>query len=303
MFVEESTIIVKSLASHIKLQPLIQAQFLQNHAKHYGGAIYLNDYSVEIFNKGELPSCFFTAESYSFALTSSTALEEFSTLALHNNTAKAGGALYGGWIDLCIVETNPTYIFTLHGTEAFDHIFQKHNGDEHLSVISSNPTRVCICLNSTPNCNITQYNITAYPGETFQVPAVAVGQRFGTVPFTVQSSFASTSTVVPFMGAFYYTQMVRENCTNLTYNIRSSNKMEIIHLQVDKFDVPDSRIINDPVASSFLPSSIASQFIDLQMHITLLPCPLGFVFDEHLAKDMFVYIKTSPVQYSLQYQY
>ena len=183
---------------------------------------------------------------------------------------------------MCTVKKNPRYTFTLLGTEVFDHIFQKHNGDKHLSEISSNPTRVCICLNSTPNCNITQYNITAYPGETFQVPAVAVGQRFGTVPFTVQSSFASTSTVVPFMGAFYYTQMVRENCTNLTYNIRSSNKMEIIHLQVDKFYVPDSRIINDPVASSFLPSSIASQFIDLQMHITLLPCPLGFVFDEHL---------------------
>ena len=304
IFVEDSAILFKSLASvtftnntgynggalalidnsHISLQTSFQVQFLQNHAKRYGGAIYLNDYNVEIFNKGELPSCFFTVESYRFAQTSSIALEGVNTFTLHNNTAIAGGDLYGGWIDLCVVKTNAryTYMYSLHGTEAFDHIFRKHNGGEHLSIISSNPTRVCICLNSTPNCNITQYNVTAYPGEMFQVPAVAVGQRSGTVPFTVQSSFISTSRIIPLMGTFHYTQMVRGECTSLTYNIRSSNKMEIIHLQVDKFDVPDSRLINDAVTSHFLSSFVASQFIDLQMHITLLPCPLGFVFDEHL---------------------
>ena len=38
-------------------------------------------------------------------------------------------------------------------------------------------------------CSTTKHNITAYPGEAFQIPVVAVGQQFGTVPFTVHVMF------------------------------------------------------------------------------------------------------------------
>ena len=37
------------------------------------------------------------------------------------------------------------------------------------------------------DCSITEYTITAYPGERFAIPVVAVGQRFGTVPSMVHS--------------------------------------------------------------------------------------------------------------------
>lgn len=71
-------------------------------------------------------------------------------------------------------------IFVLLASASFH--FQKR-----LSAVSSNPTRVCVCINEAPNCNVTLYNVTANPGETIQIPVVAVGQRVGTVPFTVQS--------------------------------------------------------------------------------------------------------------------
>ena len=268
--------------SHITLQAPIQVQFLQNHAMHYGGAIYLNDYSVEIFNKGKLPNCFFEVKGILFDITSPFPLQKLGALTLEKNTAQqAGSILYGGWVDLCYAKTDSIYSY--YGTEVFDQIFTKHNDNDDLSVVSSNPTRVCICVNSTQNCNITQYNFTAYPGETFQIPAVAVGQRFGTVPFTVQSRFISNSKATQHMEALQYTQMVRRNCTNLTYSIRSSNKFETIQLQVDKFNIPESSLIDDAlIFHPHLTTSMYAQFTDLQMHITLLPCPLGFAFEEHL---------------------
>ena len=45
----------------------------------------------------------------------------------------------------------------------------KYSQNTDLSAVSSNPTHACVCINSTPNCNITQYNVTAYLGETFQI--------------------------------------------------------------------------------------------------------------------------------------
>ena len=93
-------------------------------------------------------------------------------LLFQNNTANfAGSSIYGGWVDVC------------SGTnQKFDTIFHFKNASQKLSTVSSDPTRVCVCINDIPDCNITHYNVTAYPGETFQIPAVAVGQRFGTVP-------------------------------------------------------------------------------------------------------------------------
>ena len=160
-------------------------------------------------------------------------LEELSIM-LENNTAQhAGSALYGGWVDYC--QANIGLLDTAYGNEVFDTLFQKHlvNDKNDLSVVSLNPTRICVCVNSIPNCTITQYNITAYPGETFLIPAVAVGQRFGTVPFTVQSRFILPYTkAISQMGAFYYIQIVGQKCTNLTYSVMSANRFEFIQLLV-----------------------------------------------------------------------
>ena len=109
---------------------------------------------------------------------------------------------------------------------------------ERLSAVSSNPTRVCVCINEAPNCNVTLYNVTAYPGETFQIPIVAVGQRVGTVPFTVHSSFISvTSSSPPQMKPLQRTQHVRKSCTRLFYTIASSQQIEAnMILTVEKLD-------------------------------------------------------------------
>ena len=79
-----------------------------------------------------------------------------------------------------------------------------------------------------PDCSITEYTVTAYPGQTLTILAVAVGQRFGTVPSIVQSSFVPQSNGR--LPELQYTQLVSVNCTNLTYTILSSpNKTEEIN--------------------------------------------------------------------------
>ena len=50
------------------------------------------------------------------------------------------------------------------------------------SKISSEPFHMCTCKNNLPDCgSFADYDGQVYPGETFQVSVVAVGQRDGTV--------------------------------------------------------------------------------------------------------------------------
>ena len=187
-----------------------------------------------------------------------------STPVFANNTADiSGNSLYGGWVDLCT--TNPP---------AFDTIFHFEDTPRQLSAVSSNPTRVCVCVNDLPDCNITHYNITVYPGETFQIPAVAVGQRFGTVPFIVHARFTSvSSSSPPQIKPLQEAQTLRRPCSNLRYNIFSKHKKEDTLLSVDKINVPHKNAADIPRKVS---RAIILQFTDLHVQIWLHPCPLGF---------------------------
>ena len=55
------------------------------------------------------------------------------------------------------------------------------------SDIASDPTRVYFCMNAAQNCNAENQNRTVYPGETFTIPVVVVGDRLGitTVQFSL----------------------------------------------------------------------------------------------------------------------
>ena len=121
----------------------------------------------------------------------SSQLEETPSFVFVNNTANsAGSILYCRWVEFCINNRGEP------GVHAFNETF---HFQEIESAVSSNPSRVCVCINDIPDCSITKYNVTAYPGETFQIFAVAVGQMLGTVPFTVKSRFTAvnSSTVLP----------------------------------------------------------------------------------------------------------
>ena len=250
-FQNDARIILKS---HSKIT------FKRNHAHQYGGALYVEEPTPEIhFHLYSYKiRCFFDIP---------TSLHAIPRLLFANNTADtAGSSLYGGWVNFCTNSKGKP------GMVVFNEMFHFQKALSQLSTVSSNPTRVCVCIDDIPDCNITLYNVTAYPGETFQIPAVAVGQMFGTVPFTVQSRFSSVdSNTLTQLKSLQRTQLVRKGCTNLTYTIASSFHNEEMMLKVDKLDkLPTQYIIQNP-------DRLPLQLRDLHIHIQLNPCPPGFL--------------------------
>ena len=89
-----------------------------------------------------------------------------------NNTAEvAGTTLFGGRVDRGL-------LFLV-------------NTDDDPSNIASEPTRVCPCEYSIPNCNLTSVMVSHYPRKRYEFEAVTVGQKLGTVPSVVQPIISS----------------------------------------------------------------------------------------------------------------
>ena len=250
-------------------EPYSSITFERNHAQHYGGAMYIEDPKPQV----QLPvykdriKCFFQPpkRTISHIVSSQLSGPFIPRLEFQNNTAQfAGDSLYGGWVELCY-----------HGfinKVIFKAMFHFKEALSQSSVVSSNPTRVCICDNAIYDCNITHYNVTAYPGQTFEIPAVAVGQMFGTVPFPVHARFIQVnSSSPPQMKSLQRTQNVRRTCTNLTYTIVSSHQVEEMKLTVDRQDKLPAGYFIQGVDKTFLILK------ELHVYIRLRPCPLGFV--------------------------
>ena len=266
--------------------------FVQNHAYHYGGAIYFaDDYTDDFEPAGVLNDCFYgilnAGVTAGYAkIFNDIQVTQISIEFYNNTTGFAGAAIYGGWVDFCIFNAKEEFTLQFETGMSqilvFNSLFQFHQSTRQLSLISSNPTRVCLCTNTSfPDCSVTEYTITAYPGETLAIPAVAVGQRFGTVPFIVQSSFVSSGNGnLPELLPLQYTQLVNANCTQLMYTIMSTpNRTKIIKLTVEKHNVPQDTLIEYAQNWHLNKTLLNVQFSELTIHIKLRTCPLGFVFN------------------------
>ena len=239
--------------------------FENNLALHYGGGIFVDDSSYRIakYSNRIVLNCF------SFG--------QFRT-SFKNNTAKlSGNALYGGWLDFCtqilsiiqITQRNHTVFNELHITY------------EELSLVSSSPSRVCLCINSTPQCDITHYKYEQplSPGQSFKIHAVAVGQRFGTVPSTVIAEFINASVKIDDV---QQVQKVGRNCTTLNYTVKSPNEEEILLLKVERNFVPEPDSSSPIFAALQKIPYYKEQMIVFVQHtiaLTISKCPLGYSYD------------------------
>ena len=170
----------------------------------------------------------------------------------------AGNEVYGGWID--ILEYGGTY-----------NISQNDSG---LSTVASNPTPVCLCINSVPNCNITEHQIAVFPGEKFEVEAVAVGQRFGVVPSIVIADLREKGILYKGQDV----QSVGKECTTLEYKVHSLNAREVITLRAQDVGVPKL----DEELRGILPLRYHILFKQFSILTTLKTCPIGFTLDTTL---------------------
>ena len=85
-----------------------------------------------------------------------------------------------------------------------------------LSVVASDPTRVCICEDSKPQCNTTHFTAELFPNQKFKIDVVAAGLQSGAVAFVVQAQFDKSGFSWKEKGGEQYLQLVHNHCTTLS---------------------------------------------------------------------------------------
>ena len=217
--------------STFSILPNARVYWENNHAAVFGGAIYVSDYSpfsycVSSDNPGPYiakEECFFQPTGQNLSSGSD------AQLIFKNNSADvAGNVLFGGVVDNC-------KLTGLYSNKSSGEVFGMlvNTDDNTNSNISSNPFHVCLCENNLPTCSESSYNVphTVYPGETFQVSVVAVGQRNGTVPTTVRSiNFPKSTSDLLYS---QYIQKVNRTCTKLNYTVFSQSPSITVELHAD----------------------------------------------------------------------
>jgi hypothetical protein len=173
--------------------------FMDNHATIVGGAIFVQDYYY--MSWGTI---------FEFVQESKSGIKPPNFNFINNSAIQAGDALYGG--------TGNKKDFT----------FDNSNRDR-LSEGSTNPFRVCMCINSSPHCKTKEKRFRLIPGQLFKIDVVAVGQWNGVVPANIQLKLNETNATVK---ANEYIQSTGRNCTRLTYTFTFIKQYEIMDLQV-----------------------------------------------------------------------
>ena len=127
-----------------------------------------------------------------------------------------------------------------------------------------------MCKNSVPLCNITEYLIDIFPGETFEIEAIAVGQWVGIVPsiVTVESGNEDFS-----LDEGQEVQSVERNCSPLKYSIYSGMKAITLNIKAHTIDVHGPK---NGFLKYWLPKSMRTFINQYLIRIPLKDCPIGF---------------------------
>ena len=175
----------------------------------------------------------------------------------------AGSAIFGGEIDETVLNIRFYYTEEQYPTigDLFHYLINVNIDDTNNgSSISSNPNRICGCINGQPDCSDphSPFEESVYPGQTVEVSLVAVGQRNGTVPS------ATTAMYDPDDGATFgdlqnAQRIDHPTCTELKYTIFSRKQTETLKIYVD--------------------SSCGLEGIPFSVNVTLLDCPIGFTLN------------------------
>ena len=250
------------LQSTFSILPNTTVYWENNHAS-FGGAIYVIDssrlsYCTSLATYVPKAECFFQLPGQNL----SNAVD--AQLVFKNNSADvAGSVLYGGAIDNCRLTGLDTHI---NSGDVFDMIV--HNSDTGYNTapnISSIPLHICQCVNDYVHCSKNKkfkeiFVVAAYPGETFQVSAVAVGQRDGAVPSTVRSIVNPGK-----LEDYQYLHQTNNSCTKLNYTVFSLSPVADIYMYVV-----------DSLCSKFNSELILGSY-EMNIHVYLhQTCPPGF---------------------------
>ena len=233
-----------------------------NYASQFGGGIYiLNSPSIRslllskpLYNVDG--SCFYHC------------MDEQACPNIHcqGNKANVVGHMIYGDFHQCYIYSNDMNIST---------IVPYHNESD----IASDPTRVCFCINATPNCSEESLNRSVYPGEAFEIPVVVVGNSLGATTGTVFTVLLSNGSL-----AEAQTSQVLQlpSCTNLNYTVYShpgTVSMQLVtNIPTIQFGLQKTRVetlLHEGMNDFYYHRRIN---LPIYLNLELLPCPNGFQF-------------------------
>ena len=213
--------------------------FQNNHAMKYGGVFYIRteesyetSMSLQDITEYNGGGSLITSRTECFVHVEEGNLRPHARFTFINNTSGRGGdVLYGGLVEL-------GYDGDWNCLLSFKNIsdISQQSG---LSVISSDPSRVCLC-NETgqPDCLTVADPTTRviYPGQTIAISAVVIGQDFGTTTGSVFAQFlhksystGCTTNSVDLEPRQYSRAVEHSQCSNLEYTIFSqSEECEVV---------------------------------------------------------------------------
>ena len=182
--------------SYLFLKTGVSINFINNTAIHKGGAIFVEQNIVQLgLGTLSIISCFYQYHK-----------PEKIFHFKGNNAGVAGSVLYGGATEKCLIgETTKNNSFLDISTFV--------NQSDH-SLISSDPRRVCFCLNDSklPNCSQDTLSKSAIPGENIDFTIAVVGQHNNVTTGIVNISSNT--------GAHSNQNISFAKCTSLKYMIK-----------------------------------------------------------------------------------
>ena len=251
--------------------------FLNNHATNAGGVFYITSSCIHLDAQYlSRSTCFLNIEG---------SRSQKRLTFVNNSAGKGGDILYGGHVTLGI----DGHWSCLDSFKNVSNISQ--NG---LSLISSDPSRVCVCNGSGQHdCQIVAGTNPhpVYPGQYISIPAVLVGQDFGTVTGSVYAQFLQKSSAKnpPQFETWQTVQAVTQrNCSHLKYTIFSLTEVLEAVLVLTAHDSYVSRLLNNNIdsnACTLWTSTYKTIAVEplmknnnpIYINTSLLPCPSGFM--------------------------
>ena len=252
--------------------------FLKNTAEKFGGAIYINALPTIlkdeiVYNETGKNAIKITnlAQQKCFFLTNYTN----SLISFTDNKANLGGLdVYGATI------------YT-EDCSLYSKMFQFDNKSKSFH-ISSDPLRVCFCIDNEPRCEDRTYLMLSemrYPGESFTASVVLTGYNLGRVAGSVYTNVLGRD----------YKEVIRESqhiqpvelmeCTNINYTVSASDSV-VLELTAEEEPTKNMKEMftqekiqdaySETCSIPYLYPCVALLTTPIFINVTLEPCPLGF---------------------------
>lgn len=210
---------------------------IDNNQATYGGGIYV-----------EQSSQCFLEEVRCFFQFSRSEIDNVSITFRKNKAIVAGQDIFGGSVTTCFLDIGNK------SKQVFEDVFEF--AVKKPSYISSPPRGVCFCSQQSKRCLSSHIDI--YPGQTFPVGVILVGQYSGPVPGNVVTETEAGVN----LDSLQYLQNVQDaSCTNISLTLYSNKSTTELKLRANAWCKND-------------------QLFDQYLYVDFIKCPVGFELDD-----------------------